>query len=345
MRAAPATLVTFTRCPAWCTSGAGRQFGREGRAVQSLVLNMRPIFFGTVLGIGGLANGWRVAARLWGVPVLIGEVLAIAAFALWALWCVLYAAKWLRHPVEARADLNHPVQALLAALVPVATLIAAIAIGPHVPLLGWWVFAAGAVGVVGYAAWAVGGLWQGGRDPAATTAVLYMPTVGGGLVGALACGTFGLPNLGWMFFGMGLLGWMSMESVLLTRLLVHRLPPDLRSTLGMNLAPAAVACVAYLALEPGPADRVALALFGYGCFLGLVMLRLVPWLREQPFGPGAWGYTFGVSALPLAALRLVEKGVDAPVAQMALPLFVVGNLIIGWIAVRSLIQVGRFLAR
>lgn len=312
--------------------------------MQALVLSMRPMFFGTVLGIGGLANGWRVAARLWGAPVLIGEVLAVMAFALWVLWCGLYAAKWLMYPGAAREEMNHPVQALLASLVPVATLIASMAIGPHVPLLGWWVFAIGAAGVVAYAAWAVGGLWQGGRDVQATTAVLYMPTVGGGLVGALACGTFGLPNLGWMFFGMGLLSWMSMESVLLTRLFVHRLPPEQRSTLGMNLAPAAVACVAYLALEPGPADRVALALFGYGCFLALVMLRLVPWLRQQPFGPGAWGYTFGVSALPLAALRLVEKGVDVPVAQMALPMFVVANAIIGWIAVRSLMRVGRFFA-
>ncbi|MCJ8141557.1 dicarboxylate transporter/tellurite-resistance protein TehA [Ancylobacter sp. A5.8] len=303
---------------------------------------MRPMFFGSVLGIGGLANGWRVASRLWGVPVEIGEGLALLAFGLWALWCVLYAGKWLRYPQEARADLRHPVQALLAALIPVTTLIASMAIGPHVPLLGWVMFAAGVAGVVVFAAWSIGGLWQGGRDVAHTTAILYMPTVGGGLVAALACAWFGQTTLGWMYFGLGLISWMSMESVLLSRLFNHALPVDLRATMGVHLAPPAVACVAYLMLDPGPASPVALALFGYGCFLALVMIRLVPWLRQQPFGPGAWAYTFGVSALPLAALRLVEKGAGAPLAIMALPMFAVANLIIGWIAARSLVLVWRF---
>ena len=33
-------------------------------------------FFGAVLGLGGLANGWRVAGRLWGVPGWIGDAVA-----------------------------------------------------------------------------------------------------------------------------------------------------------------------------------------------------------------------------------------------------------------------------
>jgi tellurite resistance protein len=304
---------------------------------------MRPMFFGAVLGVGGLANGWRAASRLWDMPAAIGETLALTAFAIWLVLVTLYGLKWLFHPDDARAEFDHPVQALLVALIPVATLIASMAVAPHVPALGWWLFAAGAAGVPLYAAWSIGGLWQGGREPAATTPILYMPTVGGGLVAAMACGYFGQPGLGWMFFGMGLLSWLAMESVVLARLFILPMPVDLRSTLGMHLAPAAVACVAYLGLDPAPADRFALGLFGYGCFLALVMARLVPWLRRQPFGPGAWGYSFGVSALPLAALRLVERGVEAPVDHIAWLLFAAANLIIGWIAIRSILSLGRFL--
>ncbi|WP_204323110.1 hypothetical protein, partial [Streptococcus pneumoniae] len=71
-----------------------------------------------------------------------------------------------------------------------------------------------------------------------------------------------------------------------------------------------------------------------------VLLRLTPWLREQPFGPSAWAYTFGISALPLAALRLVERGVGAPVTILAPLLFVAANLIIGWIALRTAWNLG-----
>ena len=35
--------------------------------------------FGMVLGLGGLANGWRTAARLWGWSGIPGEALALLA--------------------------------------------------------------------------------------------------------------------------------------------------------------------------------------------------------------------------------------------------------------------------
>ena len=67
------------------------------------------------------------------------------------------------------------------------------------------------------------------------------------------------------------------------------------------------------------------------------MLRLIPWLREQPFSLAAWAYSFGVSALPLAALRFVERGETGIIAKLALPIFALSNLIIGWLALRSLL--------
>src|SRR4051794_24406018 len=47
--------------------------------------------------------------------------------------------------------------------------------------------------------------------------------------------------------------------------------------------------------------------------------------------------TFGVSALPLAALRFIERGQTGPTAVPAAPLFAKANLIVGWIAVRTLL--------
>ena len=145
-----------------------------------------------------------------------------------------------------------------------------------------------------------------------------------------------MKELGLLFFGAGLLSWLTLESVVVHRLILKTLPVGLRASLGLHLAPPAVACVAYLAVTDGPPDRLAQILFGYALFQALVTLRLVPWLRRQPFSPAAWAYTFGVSALPLAALRLTERGLAGPSAALAVPLFVAANLVIGWIAVRTL---------
>jgi tellurite resistance protein len=87
----------------------------------------------------------------------------------------------------------------------------------------------------------------------------------------------------------------------------------------------------------GPPDIMAQMLFGYALFQAAIMIRLIPWLREQPFAAGYWAYTFAVSALPLAALRFIEKGYAKPVAGMALPLFVAANLIIGSILLGTVV--------
>jgi tellurite resistance protein len=198
----------------------------------------------------------------------------------------------------------------------------------------------GARGVGGAAAPpALGG---GGRGDEAVTPILLMPTVGGFFVGTIAAVQVAGPSLGVLFFGAGLISWLTMESVVLHRLLNRTLSPELRATLGIHLTPPAIACVAYLELGDASPDRFVQCVFGYALLQGAVMLRLVPWLREQPFSHRAWAHTFGIAALPLAALRLAELGQEGPIPILALPLFIGANLAIGWIALRSiLLMVGR----
>ena len=298
---------------------------------------MRPLLFATVLGIGGLGNGWRAASRLWGAPTWIGEALAAAAVLVWLVLALAYLRHWLVAPGAARADALDPAQGMLASLLPVATLIASLALAPHLPAIAWALALAGFAGVVAFAVFAIGGLWRDGRAGPDTTAIFYMPTVGGGLVAALAAGTFGATDAGWLFFGLGLFSFLAMESVIVARMIEAPLPPDRRATLGVHMAPPAVASVALMALtDQAGATPFALMLFGYGCFQALVLARLAPWLHRQVFGPTAWAYTFGVSALPLAAMRLVERGAGTPVTMLAPILFAAANLIIGGIALRTL---------
>ncbi|WP_246776872.1 dicarboxylate transporter/tellurite-resistance protein TehA [Microvirga sp. VF16] len=289
-----------------------------------------------VLGLGGLGNGWRAATRVWGAPVVVGEALSLAAALVWLAWLVLYVLKWATSREEAFAEFRHPVQVFFIALVPVATLIASIAVVPYLPVMAWTMFVLGVAGQVVFSAWLVGELWQGGRHTDATTPTLYMPTVGGCFVSAIACGSFGYPEAGLLFLGAGFLSLVVLESIVLHRLMTHTLPVGLRATMGLHLATPAVGSVAYLAVTDGPPDRFVQMLLGYALLQTLVMLRLVPWLRQQPFSPAAWAYTFGVSALPLAAIRFVERGQTGPIAFFAIPLFIGANLVICWIALRTL---------
>jgi tellurite resistance protein len=307
---------------------------------------MRPIipasFFGMILGIGGLSNGWRVAAKLWNFPVIIADAIAVLALAIWFTLLCFYIGKWMWARAAALDELHHPVQSFFVVLLAVATMIAGIAIRPVLPLVSTIMLYAGVAFQLGFTVWGVGNIWQGGRAPETTTPVLYMPTVGGGFVSAMALSTLGRPDWAILFFGAAFVSWLVMEAIILQRFITQpAMPLPMRSSMGIHLAPPSVCCVAYLGLTQAAPDLLAQGLIGYGVLHMLVASRLIPWLRQQSFGPGFWAYSFGISALPLAALRCVERGQAGAIAELAPVLFALANLFIAAFfigTVRLLIQ-------
>jgi tellurite resistance protein len=177
---------------------------------------------------------------------------------------------------------------------------------------------------------------MGGRSPEMTTPILYLPTVAGSFVSSIVASALGYRDWGILFFGAGLFSWLALESIVMNRLfLLEALPKPLRSTLGIQLAPPTVGCVAYLGITSGHPDTFAQILFGYGLLQALILLRLIPWLCQQPFGVSYWAFTFGISALALSSLHLVERGMTGAMEKLAVLLFIGANLIIGSIAIRT----------
>lgn len=305
-------------------------------------------FFGIVLGLGGLAGSWRVAHRVWGAPVAIGEAIFLLAAAVWATLVFAYVRKWIAMPERARAELKQPIQCCFVGLVGVATMLIAGGVLPHARALGLLLLALGGAYTVAFAVWRTGGLWQGGRDPADTTPVLYLPTVAGSFVMATVAGAAGFVDAAQYAFGGGLFSWFAVESVLIHRLYTSPgLPAALRPTLGIQLAPPTVGTVAYLAVTQGQPGWIAHAFLGYGLLQSLILARLWPWIRQQPFGAGYWGFSFGLSALATAPLRLIERGDHGAALALAPVLFVAANVAIGALTVGTVTKLiqGNLIAR
>lgn len=304
-------------------------------------------FFGMPLGVLALGIAWQAAANVWALPHQIGATLVWFGSALWVLLFVLYIAKWVRQRAAAEAEFDHPVQCCFVGLAGVVASLASIGLEPYVPTVSLVMFILGATWTVVFAVYRTGRLWMGGRKPEATTAVLYLPTGAGSFVSASAAVAHGHMEWGQLFFGAGLFAWLAIESVLLHRLYTAEpMPAALRPTLGIQLAPPAVAAVAYLNVGSGLPDLFAHALMGYALLQALVLIGLWPWLRAAGASAGWWGFSFGAAALPTAAIKLVAHGDHGAVSQMAPALFVVANVVIALIAlmtIRLLVR-GRLLA-
>ncbi|QBK06322.1 dicarboxylate transporter/tellurite-resistance protein TehA [Hylemonella gracilis] len=292
-------------------------------------------FFSMVLGLAGLGTGWRVAARHWGLPPWIGEAVMLLAGLVWLSLIVLYGLKWRHQREAARAEIAHPIQCCFVALIPVTTMLIGMAALPYCHAVALLLCTAGGLGALAFGVWRHGGLWRGGRSVSATTPVLYLPTVAANLVSAIAMSALGWPELGQLFFGAGVLAWLVLESLIISRLLTaEELPSALRPTLGIQMAPPAVALLAYAAVTSGPPDLLARMLLGYALVQALLALRLLPWVR-QPFTPGYWAYTFGVTALATSVMRYTERGSDPIFGALAPLLFIAANVVVLGLAIRT----------
>jgi tellurite resistance protein len=297
-------------------------------------------FFGMVLGIVGLGSGWRAAAVLWGVPPAIGEMIMALGAAVWAVLLIAYALKWLFDREEALAELRHPVQCCFIALVPATTTLMGLALAPHWHDGAWALWVVGTIAQLIFAAYRSGGLWRGNVDMNAITPIIFLPSVAANLISSIVAGVLGMPSLGLLFFGMGFFSWVVIESCIIIRLWTAvPMPAALRPALGIQMAPPVVATVAYLANTKGPPDAFMQAMWGYGLYQMLMLARLWPWVREQPFSASYWGYSFGMTAISTGALQMAVRSRSDAIAQLAPAVFIMSNVVIAVLLVGTLTRI------
>ena len=312
------------------------------------VLNLPAGYFGMVLGIIGMGFAWRYASQVWPVSHLIGEGLVILAMVIWGLLTLAFLSRLLRFPHSVLAEIRHPVMSSFVSLFPATTMLVAIGFVPWYRALAIGLFSIGVVIQLAYAAWQTAGLWRGSHPEEATTPGLYLPTVANNFISAMACGALGFNDAGLVFLGAGVFSWLSLEPVILQRLRsCGELPAVLRTSLGIQLAPALVACSAWLSVNGGEGDTLAKMLFGYGLLQLLFMLRLMPWYLSQPFNASFWSFSFGVSALATTGLHLGHGSESGFFHTLSIPLFIFTNFIIALLLVRTfaLLMQGKLLIR
>lgn len=315
---------------------------------KSQVLNLPAGYFGMVLGIIGMGFAWRYASTIWPVSRAIGDGLVILAMVIWALLAVAFISRALRFPHSVLQEMRHPVASSFVSLFSATTMLVSIGFVPWLRSLSLALFSLGVVLQLAYSAWQSAGLWRGQHHGEATTPGLYLPTVANNFISAMACGALGFNDAGLVFLGAGIFSWLSLEPVILQRLRSDgELPTAMRTSLGIQLAPALVACSAWLSVNGGEADTFAKLLFGYGLLQLLFMLRLMPWYLRQPFNASFWSFSFGISALATTGLHLGHTHPNGFFHVLAMPLFIFTNVIIGLLLIRTflLLMRGKLLIR
>ncbi len=322
--------TSSTRSPATPSSDSGAASSTSAPAAGGLQHLPVPLF-ATVMGLGGLSLAWRRAAVVWDVPAWPAQTLFWLALAVFVVVATAYAAKWLRHPSAARAELRHPIRMTFAPAITIDLIVLATAgqdLLPTAASVAWWV---GAVGHLTLTL-VVMSAWFGRHDIVLdhVTPAWFIPVVGN-VITPLAAREIGSVELAWLSFGVGIVFWMALLPIVLRRVLLHgqSLPLKLMPSIAIFIAPPAVAGLSWLSLtEATPDDPVFRILFAATVMFAAMVLAQAPMLARVPFGVPWWATTFplaSASAIATAAAgRLPGPAYDVlAVALLALATLVV----------------------
>lgn len=296
--------------------------------------------FAISVGLLALAGAWRRTQGFgWDQAAALGNLLAWCGTGVFALLLGVYLLKCLRHPGSVKAEFLHPVPGSQMALIPLSVLLLAAFFGrpDHAAWLAGTLVALALQGLVAIRIVAI--LSMGGLPSPAITPVLYIPPVAGGLVGAMALSTLGYPGWAALLFGMGLVSWALLEVRVLNRLFEGAMPEALRPTIGMELAPPAVATLAAAAIWPLLPGDVLIVGLGIAAGPVVAVLARYRWWSTVPFSIGFWSFSFPLAAFAGAVVEVVRRGGwPAFVGATALT---IASAVIGFLLLRTLVLLVR----
>lgn len=303
----------------------------------SLIARFPASFFAIGLGASSFAVMWEVAQQLWAMPVGIVVGVMILAMGIWTALLTLYGLKLSLAPLAVQAELADPVQNCFPGLAGVGMMLTAVSVLPFSATVAAILLCIGGAFAVAFGLWHSQLIWKTTIALSDATPALYLPVAAASFVLSIGLSTFGHSEWAQLALGAGLFSWLTIDSVLFYRLYFGEpLRDQIRSTLGVQLAPPAVCSLAYVNLSGTSEDVFVHCLIGYAMLQAVIVGGVLPRIVRR-FSAGLWSVSFGATALATTIEKLAIRGESGFAGWLALPVFAAANLLIMWLAVRTII--------
>jgi tellurite resistance protein len=300
--------------------------------------NFQASRFGIILGLFGLGNIWKQSVVFFQNWVLtVSEVILISTLILWFFFTISYILKWILNFEEAIQEFKNPIKNNYIGLLGATMILNATTIHNYYPILGKSLFFLGIIIQLGYGILFTEQTWKNSHEIKFITPSLYLPTVAGNFISAIVAGMFHYNTLGYFFLGIGFFSWLTLESIIMNRLKNEKLHPEYKPTLGIMMAPPAIACAACLALNLGEINILIKCLLGYALFHLLIFLKIFFSILKEPFNLSFWAFSFGLTTVTNVTMQYSKKTNTIYINDLMFVLFIIANLIIGYLIIKSLV--------
>ncbi|WAA09744.1 SLAC1 anion channel family protein [Fervidibacillus albus] len=253
--------------------------------------------FASVMGISGVTMSVKLFENMYGLRHGVSTVFLILASLLFLINGGMLLYRLIRFPDDVQKDFNHPVKMNFFAAISISLLLLSV---PYFEINERFSFYLWIAGVMLQLIFTIVILtkviWKHTFEVPQFTPAWFIPIVGN-LVVPLAGVYHADEDLNWMFFSMGLFFSIIYITIFLFRMFFHPvLPPKLRPTFFILLAPPGVGMVSYFKIV-GELDAFAYILFGIAIYLGLFLIFQFKRLFTIPFFISWWAYLFPSAAV------------------------------------------------
>ncbi len=291
--------------------------------------------FGMVMGLGGLANAWSLAALAFGVPLVIGQAMLAGASVLFVVLVLAHLAKLGLHFGAVVEEFAHPVRSSFFPAVSVAAIVLSIGTRRYSVEVAeglWWF---GAVLHFVLAVTLIRRWILHAQDEGVLTPAWFIPVVGNILV-PVGGVPLGYIEISWFFFSIGLVFWLAFFTIVLHRVLfMPAMSQRSMPTLFILLAPPSIGLSAYLAFTHGQAGALGDILYSLALFIAILLATLNRHLAQGAFFMSWWAMTFPADGWAGASLAYHRARPTPATLAIAIVAFTAANLILAWIAVST----------
>lgn len=291
--------------------------------------------FGMVMGIGGLANAWGAASRVFGLPLIISQVLLALATTIFVILVVAHLAKLALHFADVAEEFAHPVRSSFFPAISVAAIVMSIGLRSYSFDVANVLWCVGAALHLVFALVLIRRWILHAQDEGVLTPAWFIPVVGNILV-PVGGVPLGYVEVSWFFFSVGLMLWLSFFTIVLHRVLfVPAMSQRSMPTLFILLAPPSIGLSAYMAFTGGHAGAMGDILYCLALFIALLLASLIRYAAHGPFFMSWWAMTFPVDGWAGASIGYYTARPSAYTAGIALVALTLATCVVLWIAART----------
>lgn len=300
---------------------------------ESRLIHFPISMFSIVMGLSGFSIAWQKALGM-SLPI-ITTLTSLLATLVMILISSFYLLKLIRYPSAVIAESKHPIKINFFSAFSISLLLLSIV---------WHRFES-----LSLVLWVIGAIVQ----LSLTLMVMhswihhnhyrlehanpswFIPVVGN-IIAPISGAKLGFVSESWFFFGVGIVFWVVLLTVIVNRLVFHEsLPARFKPMLVILLAPPSVGFVSYSALVP-ELTEFSRILISVAIFTALLLLLNINQFRKSPFYLSSWAFSFPIAAFNVALFRYAELTHSALFFYIGGVVLVCLSLLIVWLCFNTL---------